>query len=295
MAQDCCKQENNHDSDKEDKKHEGDTKQLSTVFPIIAALLIGAVLVQAYNFTQIDQANALLEKQATTLSLSGATAGQSVSSGTLDQSDWTANEKMNYEMHGIIPARSQGSATASSANTPTTANFADVTPKGTPKIYGQELGVSYDDVSAADQQKANETIAVLAAFDQEKSGKFIELQGEKLQRYIKITSQISCEYCCGAESIIFPNGKRACGCAHSYSMRGLAKYLLDKHAGEFTDDQILEELGKWKTLYFPGVLAQKAQVLKDKGTEFNYINLASSKYRGIEKGAQGSGAMVGGC
>ena len=29
-------------------------------------------------------------------------------SGALDMSGWTANEKMNYEMHGTIPARSQG-------------------------------------------------------------------------------------------------------------------------------------------------------------------------------------------
>jgi len=33
----------------------------------------------------------------------------------IDMSDWTANEKMNYEMHGLIPARSQGSAPSTSA------------------------------------------------------------------------------------------------------------------------------------------------------------------------------------
>ena len=41
-------------------------------------------------------------------------------------------------------------------------------------------------------------------------------------------------------------------------------------------------------------MTQKAGVLKQKGIEFNYINLASNKYRGIEKGATG-GSMVGGC
>ena len=66
-------------------------------------------------------------------------------------------------------------------------------------------------------------------------------------------------------------------------MRGLAKYLLDRHANEFTNDEILEELGKWKVLFFPGIMQNKANVLKQKGIEFNYINLASNKYRGIEK------------
>ena len=74
-----------------------------------------------------------------------------------------------------------------------------------------------------------------------------------------------------------------------------SKYLLQNHP-EMTNDQILEELGKWKTLFFPSTLAQKALVLKEKGIELNYINLASNKYRGIEKGEVQSGSsMVGGC
>ncbi len=259
----------------------------------LSAILILTVFVQAFNFTQQAQISSQLENQYATLS----TSVQGQASGAIDMSGWTENEKMNYEMHGAIPARAAANAGGSRATAaPSAANFIDVSPKGIPGIYGAELGVSFDDVSPTDPQKADETIAVLSAFDQEKSGKFIGLQGEKLGRYIKIASQISCEYCCGAESIIFPGGQAACGCAHSYSMRGLAKYLLEKHPDEFTDDQILEEMGKWKTLYFPGALSQKAQALKDNGIELNYINLASNKYRGIEKGAgQGGGAMVGGC
>ena len=47
-----------------------------------------------------------------TSSLTGnAVAG---SSEKLDTTGWTDNEKMNYEMHGVIPARVQGSAPASS-------------------------------------------------------------------------------------------------------------------------------------------------------------------------------------
>ena len=77
-------------------------------------------------------------------------------------------------------------------------------------------------------------------------------------------------------------------------MRGLAKYLITKHGSEFTDDQILEEMGKWKVLFFPEIHMQKAAALKQNGIELNYINLASNLYRNIEKGASG-GAMVGGC
>jgi hypothetical protein len=164
----------------------------------------------------------------------------------------------------------------------------DVIPKGIPKIYGQELGVSYDDVSAVSPQRADAAIAKLGNLDNS-----ITLEGDDLQRYISIVSGISCEYCCGAPSIIFSNGEAACGCAHSYAMRGLAKYLITKHGSEFTDDEILEELGKWKALFFPTQMTAKAKALADNEIEFNYINLASNKYRGIEQGV--SGGMVGGC
>ncbi len=192
-------------------------------------------------------------------------------------------------------SNSLGLATASAAGAVagTESSSVDVIPKGVPEIYGSELGVSYDDVSASDLQLAESTIAKLGNLDTS-----IELEGDSLKRYIAITSRISCEYCCGAQSIIFSNGQPACGCAHSYAMRGLAKHLIKNHGDEYSDDAVLEELGKWKTLFFPGKIGVKAKVLQDKGIELNYINLASNKYRGVENEAASSGSgsgMVGGC
>jgi len=127
----------------------------------------------------------------------------------------------------------------------------------------------------------------------------MQLNKEQMERYVKIGSSIACEYCCGAKTLVFSNGERACGCAHSYAMRGLAKYLLTKHP-DMTDEQILNELGKWKVLFFPGVHEKKAEVLKANGIDYtNYINLASNIYRGAENQAttssSGSSQMVGGC
>ncbi len=163
-----------------------------------------------------------------------------------------------------------------------------VIPKGIPSVYGSELGISYDDVSPVSPALADQTIRKLAAYDTD-----ITLDGEDLDRYIVIGLSISCEYCCGAKSIIFPNGAAACGCAHSYAMRGLAKYLIQNHGEEFSDEQIVEELGKWKVLFFPGIHEEKAAALLSQDIDVNYINLASNKYRGIEQGTGGS--MVGGC
>ena len=170
-----------------------------------------------------------------------------------------------------------------------TVSASEIIPKGVPAVYGEEIGVSYDSISPSNPQLADATITKLAQYEDS------DLNEEQTQRYIKIAGSISCEYCCGAESIIFPNGERACGCAHSFAMRGLAKYLLINHP-DMTDEQILSELGKWKVLFFPEIHEQKAQVLKSQKIDpTNYINLASNLYRGIEKGQTTGGGMVGGC
>lgn len=172
-----------------------------------------------------------------------------------------------------------------------TVSASEVIPGGVPAIYGKELGVSYDDISASNPQSTESTIGILSNLDNS-----ITLTGADLDRYVKIGSMIACEYCCGAQTLVFSDGQPACGCAHSYAMRGVAKYLIKNHGKEYTDDQILEELGKWKVLFFPEVHEQKAQALKAQGIEIDYINLASNKYRGIEKGqSSGGGSMVGGC
>ena len=174
-----------------------------------------------------------------------------------------------------------------------TVSALSVLPEGTPEIYGSELGVSFNDVSASNPQLADATMAKLTKYED------MQLNKEQMERYVKIGSSIACEYCCGAKTLVFSNGERACGCAHSYAMRGLAKYLLTKHP-DMTDEQILNELGKWKVLFFPGVHEKKAEVLKANGIDYtNYINLASNLYRGAENQAttslSGGSQMVGGC
>ena len=38
--------------------------------------------------------------------------GGAINTGAIDMSGWTENEKMNYDMHGTIPARAQGSGSS---------------------------------------------------------------------------------------------------------------------------------------------------------------------------------------
>lgn len=147
-----------------------------------------------------------------------------------------------------------------------------VIPTGVPPVYGSELGVSFSDpVKSLDK---------LAALDDQ-----IKLEGKDKERYINIALQISCEYCCGVPSIITRTGEAACGCLHSYGMRGLGKYLIKNHGNEYTDAQVLEEMGKWKIIFFPKQILLKAIEFKKAGKQINTIDLASNKYRGFTASA----------
>lgn len=119
---------------------------------------------------------------------------------------------------------------------------ADFMPSGVPDIYGNELDVSFDDVQDA--------IDKMIIFDPTYGEDKIILEGSDLERYISIGSQTSCQFCCGAKTLVFEDGEAACGCAHSQAMRGLGAYLIKNHS-ELSDEQILKELNTWKRTYFP--------------------------------------------
>ena len=126
---------------------------------------------------------------------------------------------------------------------------------GIPKVYGAELNVEYAHPSQAGLM--NQMIDRLAVFDPTYGRQKIRLSGEPLNRYIDIGLRIACEYCCSAQTMVTSEGQAACGCAHSQAMRGLAAYLLQNHGSEYTNDQILQELARWKGLFFPKQMMQK--------------------------------------
>lgn len=130
-------------------------------------------------------------------------------------------------------------------------------PSGIPEIYGEELKISFDQVQDA--------INKVAPFDLTYGKRKIDLNNGELNRYIDIGSQIACEYCCGATTLVFENGEAACGCEHSQMMRGLSAYLIKNHP-ELSNEQILEELRKWKITYFPKqTLSKKLIELENSG------------------------------
>ena len=164
-----------------------------------------------------------------------------------------------------------------------------VIPTGTP-IYGAELGVSFDDPITS--------IDILAKLDRQVPT--TSLTEEEKARYISINSRISCEFCCGAAAVIFQDGRDACGCAHSASFRGLSKYLIKNHPTEWTDDEILLEATKWKALYYPKNMVEKAVAALNNDLELtpavlNDRDLLKKISAGDKTGIGELPTMVGGC
>jgi hypothetical protein len=90
--------------------------------------------------------------------------------------------------------------------------------------------------------------------------------GDDLGRYVRVGTETTCRYCCNALTLVEPNGDAACGCAHSQAMRGSAAYLIADHASEFTDEEIVEGLNRWRAVCFPKqTLAEALVELRDAG------------------------------
>ena len=89
-------------------------------------------------------------------------------------------------------------------------------------------------------------------------------------------------------------GDRACGCQHSYSMRGVAKYLIKNHRTEFTDQQILDEVAKWKAVFFPGPTVEKVATQQGliPSQTVAASNGSGSSYNPVNSGIP---SQVGGC
>lgn len=154
-------------------------------------------------------------------------------------------------------AQVQSSAQVQGASAGPTAReaAAQILPRGIPALYGEELGVSFDSAAAA--------IAVLAPLEQDT--REVKLAGANLERYIAIGAQAACEFCCGAQTMVFPNGAKACGCEHSAAMRGTAAYLLENYGDKMSDGEILTEVNKWKAAFFPGPTVEKYMAANGQG------------------------------
>lgn len=220
-------------------------------------LMIFAFMIFAFNQLQLS-------------SLKAASVAVSLAANT----PISANTVISQAAVQQAPASQAASAARTAGTELLAAVEQKVVPRGVPAAYGSELGVSYD-TPVASMQK-------LAALDDGKGMADPAMNA----RYVKLGSMIACEYCCGAQTLVDGSGNAACGCAHSYAMRGLLKYLIQKHSS-MTDDQMLTEMGNWKILFFPQPMLSKALQFESAGKDLNIVDLTSNKYHGFTAPSSG--------
>jgi len=131
-------------------------------------------------------------------------------------------------------------------------------PTGVPPGYGDVLQVSFDQVQAS--------MDILSRMGPTFGADKIKLSGPDLERYIRVGEQTACRYCCGARTLVSSDGEAACRCGHSQAMRGLAAYLITEQGERYSDEEIVAELNKWRTTYFPKqTLAETLWAMKRAG------------------------------
>ena len=116
-------------------------------------------------------------------------------------------------------------------------------PTGTPE-YGDAMGVTFDDPIGALTKLSN---AYPALSQQAKQNP------EVWQRYLNLAAEprgVSCEFCCGVGSAgITKDGVSRCGCQHNPALLSVTMWLLMNT--DYSDAQVLQEVYRWKTLFFP--------------------------------------------
>ena len=118
-------------------------------------------------------------------------------------------------------------------------------PTGTPEYSGALGGISFDDPITS--------MEYLAKWYPTINSEIKNNNPEIWQRYLKLAAAprgISCEFCCGVgPQGITADGKPKCGCQHLPALLGLTLGLMKNT--DYSDAQILKEVMRWKTLFFP--------------------------------------------
>ncbi len=118
-------------------------------------------------------------------------------------------------------------------------------PTGTPE-YSEALGgITFDDPVTS--------MEYLAKWYYTLNNEVKTQNPDVWQRYLNLAARptgISCEYCCGiGPQGIDAQGNSRCGCAHNPAVLALTQGLM--LSTEYSDAEILREVMKWKTMFFP--------------------------------------------
>ena len=215
-----------------------------------AVVALVAVLI-LFNQFQISQVGAMIGGSPTDgnfiksiykpLSLSGSGKGGVIIGPQLN-SDGRTTHLVEWQTISETPAPSSDNVIATVA--PTGTPFYITDGPGAEKVKG----VTFDDPITS--QKVWASLLGSSRFG---TANAVQLTAEEQQRWQKLTSVFTCDFCCGGPNSVTTISH--CGCAHSFAWQGMAKFFI-KYYSQYTDEQILGEMTKWKALWYPKGMIQ---------------------------------------
>jgi hypothetical protein len=118
-------------------------------------------------------------------------------------------------------------------------------PSGTPEYSDALGGITFDDPVTS--------LEYLAKWYPSLKSEIQQNDPETWQRYLNLAAAprgISCEFCCGVgPQGITSDGRLRCGCKHNPAVQSLTLGLM-KYT-DYSDAEILREVMRWKTMFFP--------------------------------------------
>ncbi len=206
--------------------------------PLVVVLLVLTAVFMIANQIQIVALGDMLGTPVpvvSSISSFGGSGGASLSTGELSGVNVDELKSTAHTVAAVFPVKKIS----------TQQDAIDIMfPKGTPD-YGAALGVSYDDPVGSLEILAN----MYPSLKNEVSTK----DPEAFQRYLELGLKpvgISCEYCCGIGPIgMNKKGDSTCGCQHNPALLSVALYLTAYT--DLSEGEILREVMRWKTLFFP--------------------------------------------
>lgn len=195
--------------------------------PVIIVLLLLSGAMVLYNAFEINSINGLM----TGLS-SHSSGSRAIELASIDVDSITSTAQTIAAVFPLNKIKTQEDA------------MAYMFPTGTPE-YGAGMGVSFDDPI--------NSLALTASMYNSLKSEVQQKDPEAWQRFINLATKpvgISCEFCCGVGPVgIDGNGNLRCGCQHNPALQTIALYLTAYT--NYNDGEILREVMKWKTLFFP--------------------------------------------
>ncbi len=211
---------------------------------LFAVVLVAAGIILIFNQLQISAISSSFD------SLTGTASGKSIFLGSsgggadlkgVDLSDITSTA---MAIATVFPELQN------LKNEDDIANF--MIPIGTPE-YSEALGgITFDDPVTSMNYLAKWYTVIKEEVKQN--------DPEVWQRYLNLAAAprgISCEFCCGVgPQGVDARGELRCGCAHNPAVQAITLGLM--RDTEYTDAQILREVMRWKTIFYPKNMVELA-------------------------------------